>query len=100
MVKEYRILNPAGGQVTATFGRHHAAILTAAGGEQLWVPEGFAHGNISLADDIEITYRVSQFYAPGSERGVLYNDPAFGIEWPVEVRVISDKDKSWARYSG
>ena len=74
--------------------------LSADNHKAIYVPEGFAHGNISLEDNIEITYQVSQFYTPGSERGVLYNDPTFAIEWPVEVQVISDKDKSWPRYSG
>jgi dTDP-4-dehydrorhamnose 3,5-epimerase len=64
----------------------------------LYVPEYFAHGFQTLEDNTEVTYQVSQFYAPGSERGTRYNDPAFGIEWPIAVHVISDKDKSWPDY--
>lgn len=72
--------------------------LTAANHRMLFVPEGFAHGFVTLTDDAEVTYQVTQFYQPGSERGVRYNDPLFGIEWPTAVVVISDKDKSWPDY--
>lgn len=72
--------------------------LTADNYKMLYVPEGFAHGFITLQDETEATYQVSQFYTPGSERGLRYNDPAFGIEWPAEVQVISEKDKSWPDY--
>ena len=66
----------------------------------LYVPEGFAHGFQTLEDNTEATYQVSEFYAPGYEQGVRYNDPAFAIQWPLEVQVISDKDRSWPDYSG
>jgi dTDP-4-dehydrorhamnose 3,5-epimerase len=72
--------------------------LTAENHKMLYVPEGFAHGFQTLADDTEATYQVSQFYTPEAERGARYNDPAFGIKWPLEVQIISDKDKSWADY--
>jgi dTDP-4-dehydrorhamnose 3,5-epimerase len=72
--------------------------LTSENYKMLYVPENFAHGFQTLEDNTEVTYQVSQFYSPGSERGARYNDPAFGIQWPVEVRVISDKDKSWPDY--
>jgi dTDP-4-dehydrorhamnose 3,5-epimerase len=72
--------------------------LSADNYKMLYVPEGFAHGFITLQDETEATYQVSQFYTPGSERGLRYNDPAFGIEWPAEVQVISEKDKSWPDY--
>lgn len=72
--------------------------LTADNYKMLYVPKGFAHGFITLEDNTEATYQVSQFYTPGAEGGIRYNDPLFGIEWPVEVTVISDKDKSWANY--
>ena len=74
--------------------------LTAENYRMLYVPEGFAHGFQTLRDDTEATYQVSRFYAPGSERGVRFNDPAFGIEWPHDVRVISDKDASWPYFEG
>jgi dTDP-4-dehydrorhamnose 3,5-epimerase len=61
----------------------------------LFVPEGFAHGYQTLQDDTEIFYQVSEFYSPGSEAGIRWNDPAFAIKWPVEVTMISDKDASY-----
>jgi dTDP-4-dehydrorhamnose 3,5-epimerase len=81
---------------SATFGRHVAVELDAERGGQLFVPEGFAHGFCTLADDTEIFYKVSQPYAPDCERGILWSDPALGIAWPVgpEAAVVSDKDRS------
>jgi dTDP-4-dehydrorhamnose 3,5-epimerase len=65
----------------------------------LYVPEEFAHGYQTLTDDTEVFYPTSQFYAPQSERGVRWDDPAFGIEWPITQSVIiSDKDRSWSDY--
>jgi len=61
----------------------------------LYVPEGFAHGYITLADSCEVFYQVSEFYHPESERGVRWNDPAFQIEWPLEPLIVSDKDRSY-----
>ncbi|HEV8725290.1 MAG TPA: dTDP-4-dehydrorhamnose 3,5-epimerase [Candidatus Binatia bacterium] len=66
----------------------------------LYVPEGFAHGFLTLEDDTEVVYQVSQFYQPESERGVRYNDPAFGIQWPIDIAVISEKDMRWPDYAG
>jgi len=74
--------------------------LTADNYKMLYVPEGFAHGFITLEDDTDAFYQVSQFYTPGAERGARYNDPSFNIEWPVEIQVISDKDKNWPDYVG
>jgi dTDP-4-dehydrorhamnose 3,5-epimerase len=65
----------------------------------LYVPENFAHGFLTLEDNVEVIYQVSQFYTPGSERGIRYDDPTFRIDWPLEVRVISEKDASWPDYS-
>jgi dTDP-4-dehydrorhamnose 3,5-epimerase len=73
--------------------------LTSENHRMLYVPEGFAHGFQTLVDNTEVTYLVSQFYTPEAEGGVRYDDPAFGVEWPLEVQVISDKDKSWPDYS-
>jgi dTDP-4-dehydrorhamnose 3,5-epimerase len=72
--------------------------LTAENYTMLYVPERFAHGFQTLEDRTEVTYQVSQFYAPESERGVRYDDPAFGIEWPLRIEVISDKDLRWGPY--
>lgn len=72
--------------------------LTADNHRMLYVPEGFAHGFITLADDTEVMYQVSEFYAPGAENGLRYDDPAIGIEWPIPATVISQKDQSWPAF--
>jgi dTDP-4-dehydrorhamnose 3,5-epimerase len=68
--------------------------LSAANRRMLYVPEGFAHGYLSLTDASEVFYQVSEFYTPGSEAGIRWDDPAFAIRWPMEPRVISDKDRA------
>jgi dTDP-4-dehydrorhamnose 3,5-epimerase len=73
--------------------------LTAENHRMLYVPEGFAHGYLTLTDHAEVAYMVSQFYTPEAEGGVRHDDPAFGIRWPAEVRVISDKDRDWPDYT-
>jgi len=65
----------------------------------LYVPEGFAHGYQTLENNSEVFYLVSQFYAPDAERGVRWDDPLFGIEWPKTSNlVVSEKDKNWPDY--
>ena len=81
-----------------TFLEHFGVELSAANGRQLFVPELFAHGYITLADDTEAAYQVGEFYAPDAERGIRYDDPALGIDWPVPVEVISDKDAAWPAF--
>lgn len=81
-----------------THGQWLAVELTADNYRMLYVPEGFAHGFQTLTDDVEVTYQVTQFYTPGAERGVRYDDPAFGIDWPLPVTEITDKDRSWPDY--
>jgi dTDP-4-dehydrorhamnose 3,5-epimerase len=58
----------------------------------IYIPKGFAHGFITLRDDTEVLYMISVPYAPGSERGVRWNDPALAIKWPIEPMVISARD--------
>jgi dTDP-4-dehydrorhamnose 3,5-epimerase len=66
----------------------------------IYVPEGCAHGYLTLAENTEIYYQVSQFYAPAAERGIRWNDPAFAIEWPVGADlIISEKDQNWPNWS-
>jgi dTDP-4-dehydrorhamnose 3,5-epimerase len=69
--------------------------LRAEENKTVYVPEGFAHGCLSLADDTEFTYIVTAFYTPGAEGGFSHADPEVGIEWPAEVLHISEKDRSW-----
>jgi dTDP-4-dehydrorhamnose 3,5-epimerase len=65
----------------------------------LFVPKGFAHGFMTLSDDVQVSYQVSGFYEPTAERGARYDDAAFGIEWPAEPTVISEKDQAWPDFS-
>jgi dTDP-4-dehydrorhamnose 3,5-epimerase len=67
--------------------------LDADGRRMLYVPAGFAHGYLTLADETEVQYQVSAFYSPRSERAVRWNDPAFNIKWPIQPEVISSKDR-------
>jgi dTDP-4-dehydrorhamnose 3,5-epimerase len=69
--------------------------LSAANLKMLYLPEGCAHGYLTLADDTELVYQTSAFYEPDAVRGANYADPAFGIEWPAPVEVISEQDRSW-----
>jgi dTDP-4-dehydrorhamnose 3,5-epimerase len=55
----------------------------------------FAHGNQALTDGAELLYLVGEYYTPGYERGIRFDDPAIGIDWPVPVTIVSDKDRSW-----
>ena len=67
--------------------------------KMLFVPEDFAHGFITLQDNTAVTYQVTQYYTPGAEGGIRWNDPAVGIEWPVPVEVVSQKDKVHPDYA-
>lgn len=78
-----------------TYMQHIGVELTADNHRALYVPEMFAHGYLALTDGAEVAYQVGEFYTPGYERGLRYDDPAFGIEWPMAVTVISDKDAAW-----
>lgn len=73
--------------------------LTQSNGLQLYIPEGFAHGFQTLTPDVEMSYLVSAMYAPGAESGARYDDPAFGIDWPLPVVQISEKDQNWPDYT-
>lgn len=77
-----------------TYLQHFTIELTAENRTMLYVPKGFAHGFLTLAEDTETFYLATEFYSPELERGVRYNDPKFGIRWPFEPAVISDKDRN------
>jgi dTDP-4-dehydrorhamnose 3,5-epimerase len=85
---------------SATFTRHFATVLSAANRRVLYVPEGFAHGFQTLEDHTEVLYLISEFYAPGSARGVRWDDPVFSIAWPPGERIISDRDKAYPDFCG
>ncbi len=82
-----------------TYKQWYGVELTADNRRALFVPRGFAHGFLTLADETEAFYQVSEYYAPGAERGLRYDDPAFGIRWPGPVKVISEKDASWPDFA-
>ena len=77
-----------------TYGRHVTATLSASEGSQLWVPAGFAHGYCTLEDETTVFYKQTAFYAPDLEAGILWDDPALAIPWPVEraAAILSEKD--------
>ncbi|MEQ8300291.1 MAG: dTDP-4-dehydrorhamnose 3,5-epimerase [Hyphomonas sp.] len=85
-----------------TFGQWMSAELTAAGGEQLFVPEGFAHGFCTLEPDCEISYKVTAYYAPDADRGLAFDDPALGINWPLPAAdlTLSERDRKHPPLSG
>jgi dTDP-4-dehydrorhamnose 3,5-epimerase len=78
-----------------TYLKHVGVELSADNRRALYVPAMFAHGYQTLTDDAEVMYQVDEFYSPGHEFGVRYNDPALKIEWPLPVVDISPKDASW-----
>lgn len=80
---------------SATFKQHVGVVLSTENGRMLYVPEGFAHGYQTLEDNTEVFYQMSQFYTPEYARGVRWNDPAFGINWPADERIIIDRDQSY-----
>lgn len=83
-----------------TYGRHVAVRLDAVEGVQLLVPVGFAHGFVTLEPDTEVLYKVTNYYAPNNDHGILWNDPDLGIEWPVSEAEaeLSDKDRRQPRF--
>jgi dTDP-4-dehydrorhamnose 3,5-epimerase len=77
-----------------TYGQHFKVELSGEEKNMLWIPEGFAHGFRTLVDDTIFSYKCTAFYHPPSERAVLWNDPALGIDWGIDDPVISAKDRA------
>jgi dTDP-4-dehydrorhamnose 3,5-epimerase len=88
-------------QGSPTYGKHVAALISARAWNQILVPIGFAHGFCTLEADTEIIYKVTNYYSPEHDLGVLWNDPELGIEWPVSAAryVLSPKDQRLPRLS-
>lgn len=84
-----------------TYGRHVSATLSAAAWDQILVPIGFAHGLMTLEPNTEVIYKVSDYFAPEHDHGLLWNDPALGIEWPLAEHeaILSDKDRAQPRFA-
>ena len=78
-----------------TFRRHVSAVISAENWRQIFVPIGFAHGFVTLESNTEVVYKVSNYYSPAHDRGILWNDPALGIDWGISptVAVLSEKDR-------
>lgn len=83
----------------ATFKRHVSVELSAANRLMLYVPEGCAHGFQALEDDTEVFYQMSEFFSPDCARGIRWNDPAFRIQWPEDVRTISRRDQQYPDFN-
>jgi len=78
-----------------TFRQWLATVLSAENRHSVYIPEGCAHGFLTLTDESEVLYQMSEFYHPEAGRGVRWNDPAFQIAWPEKVEVISDRDRNY-----
>jgi dTDP-4-dehydrorhamnose 3,5-epimerase len=81
-----------------TFCRWIAAELNAENNTEMLVPQGCAHGFQTLADNTEVSYLMSERYVPESASGVRYDDPAFGVEWPLAISFVADRDRSWPEF--
>jgi len=82
-------------QASSTFKKWHAVELSAKNHRMLYVPEGLAHGYLTLEDDTELFYQMSEFYYPECARGLRWNDPAFNIQWPAGNKLISNRDSEY-----
>lgn len=82
-----------------TYCRWHAVELTADNRRALFVPVGCAHGFLTLEDDTEVLYQMGEAYHPEAARGVRWNDAAFGITWPTDAPLLSDKDASYPDFT-
>ncbi len=84
---------------SSSFKRHVAVVLSAGNRRTLYVPEGCAHGFQTLEDDTEVFYQMSECYSAEHARGVRWNDPAFGIEWPAADRIMADRDRTYPDFA-
>ncbi len=81
-----------------TYGKWHGVVLSAENKKQFFVPKNFAHGFLVLSDYAEFAYKCTDFYHPGDEGGIMYNDPEVGIEWPIAPGcepIMSERDHKW-----
>ena len=88
-------------QSSKTYGKWYGVLLSAENKKQFYIPEGFAHGFVVLSDVAEFCYKCTDFYHPGDEAGIAWNDPDIGVEWPIPEGmelIISDKDQKWGPF--
>jgi dTDP-4-dehydrorhamnose 3,5-epimerase len=78
-----------------TYTRHFGVELTAENGRALYIPEDFAHGFVTLADDVDVVYQMSESFEPSAARGVRWDDPAFGIAWPIPGPIVHPRDAAY-----
>lgn len=78
--------------------KHFGVELSESNRLAFYVPELFAHGYLTLTPGAEVVYQVGEFYTPGYERGIRYDDPAFSIQWPAPITLLSPKDESWPAF--
>lgn len=82
-----------------TYGKWHGVLLSEENKKQFFVPKNFAHGFLVLSDYAEFCYKCTEFYHPGDEGGIMYNDPAIGVKWPIPEGmelILSERDTKWA----
>jgi dTDP-4-dehydrorhamnose 3,5-epimerase len=86
-------------RASPTFGHHVSAVLSAENWRQIWVPVGFAHGYVTLEPHTEVVYKVTNLYAPALDRGIMWSDPALGIDWGLTdtEAILSEKDRRQPR---
>ncbi|SFZ94008.1 dTDP-4-dehydrorhamnose 3,5-epimerase [Flaviramulus basaltis] len=82
-----------------TFGQYISVEITEENARQVYIPKGFAHGFLTLKNNSEIAYLVSEFYTPGKENGIRWDDPFFKIDWPIINPILSDKDQDYPDYT-
>lgn len=82
-----------------TYKRWFAVDLSSDNRRMLYLPEGLAHGFLTLTEDVEVFYQMSDYYSPDCARGVRWNDPAFSIRWPIDVAKISERDRTYPDFS-
>ena len=84
-----------------TYGKHASFVLSAEEWNQIWIPIGFAHGICTMEPNTEVLYKMTNYYSPEHDRGILWNDPSLDIHWPADEKkvLLSDKDKKLPRLS-
>lgn len=85
-------------QSSPSFGQWVGVILSAENKRQLWIPEGFAHGFVTLSDTAEFVYKTTDYYAPQADACIVWNDPTLAIDWPITDPVLSAKDQAGAAF--